>query len=147
MTTDEPNQSSIFPRAAVSVAVFRDGKVLLGQRSKPPLTGVWSLPGGRVEPGETTVSAAERELREETHVSAAIEGVVDVVDVILREDDRTLRAHYVLTVFYGRWKEGRASPGDDCLATCWAGPSDLKSLKMTEGTADVIEKARQLLKP
>jgi 8-oxo-dGTP pyrophosphatase MutT (NUDIX family) len=60
---------SISPTLAASAACFRDGKVLIAKRIKPPL---WSLPGGRIEPGETPEAAAARELMEETGVTAEI---------------------------------------------------------------------------
>lgn len=143
--TGTPAPSSVSPRAAASIAVFRDGHVLLAQRSKPPLEGVWSLPGGRVEPGEKVRSAALRELKEETGVSATILGIADVADVILRNDDGNLRAQFVITAFYGLWSEGEAHPDSDCAGVEWVCPDELGDRKMTEGTADVIARAAALL--
>ena len=74
-----------FPKLGVSAAIWRDGKVLLAQRGKEPLKGVWSLPGGSVEHGEEIRKAALRELKEETGVDAELFGVVDVADVIRRD--------------------------------------------------------------
>jgi ADP-ribose pyrophosphatase YjhB (NUDIX family) len=80
-----------WPRAAASAAIFRDGKVLLAQRSKPPLKGIWSLPGGHIEPGEKAIEAAHRELNEETGITADLKGLADVANVIMRRDDGALR--------------------------------------------------------
>lgn len=140
-----PETSPPWPRPAVSVAVFHDGKVLLAQRAKPPLTGVWSLPGGRVEPGEKARAAAGRELLEETGVTAELEGVADVADVILRHDDGSIRAHYVITAFYGVWTGGEPRPESDCMGVEWVAPEDLAGRHMTEGTAAIIERAAALL--
>ncbi|MEE2035118.1 (deoxy)nucleoside triphosphate pyrophosphohydrolase [Rhodococcus chondri] len=53
----------------VAGAVFRDGRLLLAQRNRPPeLAGQWELPGGKVEPGEEIEAALRRELREELGV-------------------------------------------------------------------------------
>lgn len=149
MSSKQPNDNSTaaghWPRAGVSAAVFRDGKILLGQRSKPPLTGVWSLPGGHIEPGETAIEAVRRELAEETGVKADIRGVADVVDVILRDDDGTLRAHYVITVFYGDWRGGEPVAGSDCMGVQWADPDALEGLALTAGTAEVIARIRTLI--
>ncbi len=133
------------PVPAVSAAVFRDGKVLLAQRSKPPLTGIWSLPGGHVEPGEKVRAAVVRELAEETGIEADILGIADVVDVILRHDEGTIRAHYIIAVFYGLWRAGEPRAMSDCQAVDWVDPDALCQRKMTEGTADVIANAAALL--
>lgn len=146
MPYTDSNRALLMPRPGVSIAVFRDGLVLLGQRSKPPLRGVWSLPGGHIEAGETVAKAAARELLEETGVIAELYGVADVADVILHNDDGALCAHYILTVFYGDWRSGNPAPEDDCMGVQWAAPHDLGSLNMTEGTADIIHKAYRLLK-
>lgn len=140
----EETSSSVWPRPAVSVAVFRDGKVLLAQRAKPPLKGVWSLPGGRVEPGELSRAAALRELKEETGVTAQIEGITDIVDVILRHEDGSVRAHYVITSFYGRWTSGEPRPESDCLGAEWVGLDELSGRKITVGTTEIIQQAARL---
>lgn len=144
-TPTEPASTKHWPRAGVSAAIFREGKILLGQRSKPPLTGVWSLPGGHIEPGEKAIDAARRELAEETGVEADIRGVADVVDVILRDGEGGMRAHYVITVFYGDWRKGEPVAGGDCMGVQWAGPGDLDGLTLTSGTADVIARIRALM--
>lgn len=145
MATSRENSPDVHPRPAVSAAIFRDGLVLLGQRSKPPLQGVWSLPGGHIEPGEKALAAIARELREETGISADIGGIADVTDIILKRDDGGLRAHYVITVFYGEWLGGEPRAGSDCRAVQWADPHALGALELTEGTAAIIGHAHRLV--
>lgn len=143
--TQETARAPQWPRAAVSAAIFKDGKVLLGQRSKPPLTGIWSLPGGSIKPGETAQSAVERELSEETSVQASLIGIADVKDVILYGKGDELMAHYVITVFYGHWQAGEPQPGSDCMAAEWVEITALRDRPLTEGTAEIIERASGLL--
>lgn len=88
---------------------LRDGQVLLIKRGRQPRMGEWSLPGGRIEPGERAVDAALRELREETGVEAEILGLVDVVDGLFPEHGR----HYVLIDYVARWTGGEPVAGDD----------------------------------
>lgn len=88
---------------------LRDGQVLLIKRGRQPRMGEWSLPGGRIEPGERAVDAALRELREETGVEAEILGLVDVVDGLFPEHGR----HYVLIDYVARWMGGEPVAGDD----------------------------------
>ena len=83
--------------------------MLLIQRGKPPRVGEWSLPGGRIEPGERAVDAALRELSEETGVEARITGLVDVVDGFFPEAG----LHYVLIDYAALWQDGEPIAGDD----------------------------------
>lgn len=139
------SQSSPFPRPGVSVAVFRNNEILLVQRGKLPLRGVWSLPGGHIEPGETILTAAHRELAEETGIEANLRGVADVVDVIHRNDDGSLRVHYVLTVFYGTWLAGDAKAASDAMDTRWILPERIDELTTTDGASRLVDKARSCL--
>jgi 8-oxo-dGTP diphosphatase len=99
------------PVAAVGVVCLRGDDVLLIRRGRPPRQGQWSLPGGRIEPGERVVDAALRELREETGVEAEITGLLDVVDGIFANEGR----HYVLIDYAARWLSGEPVAGDDAM--------------------------------
>jgi len=95
------------PVPAVGVVCFRGDEVLLIRRGRPPRAGQWSLPGGRIEPGERAVDAALRELREETGVEADILGLIEVVDGLFPDH------HYVLIDYAARWVSGDPVAGDD----------------------------------
>jgi 8-oxo-dGTP diphosphatase len=99
------------PVPCVGVVCLRDEEVLLIRRGRPPKQGEWSLPGGRIEPGERAADAALRELREETGVEAEITGLIDVVDGLFPEAGR----HYVLIDYAARWLSGEPVAGDDAL--------------------------------
>jgi 8-oxo-dGTP diphosphatase len=97
------------PTPAVGVVCLRDGEVLLLRRGRPPRLGEWSLPGGRLEFGETVAGAALRELHEETGVEAELLGLLGVVDGVFPEIGR----HYVLIDYLARWTSGEPRAGDD----------------------------------
>lgn len=105
---------SELPVPSVGVVCLRGDQVLLIKRGTPPRLGQWSLPGGRLERGETTVAGALRELTEETGVQARMLGLVDVVDGLFtsRETGATTR-HYVMIDYAARWIAGEPVAGDD----------------------------------
>lgn len=129
------------PFLAASVAVFREGRVLLAQRGGGAGAGLFSLPGGMVETGETLVRAALRELFEETKVEAEAIGFVDHVEVIIHDADGRVRNHAVVAVHAAHWRAGEAETGPEALDVRWVDPYDPGDLPMTEGLRDVLAKA------
>jgi 8-oxo-dGTP diphosphatase len=103
------SDSSMTPMPAVGIVCLKGDEVLLIRRGTPPRMGEWSLPGGRIEPGERAIDAALRELHEETGVEASILGLIDVVDGIFPEAGR----HYVLIDYVAQWTDGEPVAGDD----------------------------------
>jgi 8-oxo-dGTP diphosphatase len=100
-----------WPKAGASIALFRGDSVLLVERAKPPRAGLWSLPGGHIEPGEEAAVAAVRELFEETGLVAACEGLTDLQDVIIRDEAGILRAHYLPATRASSPSTGSANTG------------------------------------
>ena len=133
------------PQACVSICVVRDGRALLAQRSRQPLRGLWSLPGGRIEWGETLHQAALRELAEEAGVEAEIRMLLDSVDVIRRDTAGRVLHHYVLTTFGAVWRAGEPRAGSDAAAVRWVDSAGLDELPMTPGTDEIIRRAIALL--
>lgn len=120
---DEP----VLPRAAASACIFRGDAVLLVQRGKAPYVGLWSLPGGKIEPGERAIEAAAREVAEETGVIAALTSVAGVNDVILRDDAGALTHHYVITVFAGTGT-GEPVAASDAMAAAFVTLGEVQAL-------------------
>ncbi|PLX36292.1 MAG: NUDIX hydrolase [Hyphomicrobiales bacterium] len=146
--SSDSNDIRHFPRhplLGASIAVWHDGKVLLAERAKPPRAGLWSLPGGLVELGETTAEAALRELREETAVTAEIAGLVDIADIIVRTPTGAVERHYAVACFAGRYTGGEPHAGDDAAAVAWVAPEALNDMALTEGTAALILRSRDLV--
>jgi 8-oxo-dGTP diphosphatase len=121
---------------------LRGDEVLLIRRGAPPLLGAWSLPGGRIEWGETAAAAALRELAEETGVEAELLGLVDVVDGLFGEAGEPER-HYVLVDFAARWRSGEPRAGDDAAAAAFHPLAGLEGLGLWAETARVIALAAE----
>lgn len=134
-----------WPRPAASAAIFRDGLVLLVERGKGALPGTWSLPGGHIEPGERAREAALREVGEETGIEAEILGLTDVHDVLIQSAEGQLTAHYVLSVYFGRWISGEPVAGDDVASARFVRLDDLDSYRLTPGARPIIARAWELL--
>jgi 8-oxo-dGTP diphosphatase len=130
-----------WPRPAASAAIFRGDTVLIVERGKGAMPGVWSLPGGHVEPGERAKETAAREINEETGLVVTIEGLVDVHDVIIRNRERVLTAHYVLSVFWGRCAEGTPVAATDVLQARFVSIGEVDSYHMTPGAQRIIREA------
>lgn len=125
------------PVPAVGIVCLRGDEVLLIRRGKPPMQGSWSLPGGRIEPGERAVDAALRELAEETGVVAELAGLIDVVDGIFPDSGR----HYVLIDYAARWVSGEPVAGDDALEARFVSLSEVDGLIHWSETRRVIAEA------
>lgn len=142
--TSELKRFDGWPRVGASAAIFKGDEILLIQRGKGTFTGLWSLPGGHVEPGEKAADAARREVHEETGVEAEIEGLVGVHDVISRDEMGALKAHYVLTVYFGRWSSGDAIAASDSRAAAFFSTVGIDDVPMTPEAQSIIRKAMAL---
>jgi ADP-ribose pyrophosphatase YjhB (NUDIX family) len=142
---EPPREYPALPILAVSLAVFRAGRVLLATRTRPPFAGAFSLPGGVVEPGETLTEAALRELREEVAVESRIIAFNRHVESIEPDEAGRIRRHFVIASFVGEWISGEGAPGPEAGEIIWAEPSALARLDCTPHTADVVAGAAALV--
>ena len=133
--------SQQFPRLGASACVWKDGKVLLIERAKPP-AGLWSLPGGHVEFGETALAAARRELLEETGISADLTEFAGLYEIIREKPS----LHYAIACYCGFWTSGEARASSDALASRWAYPSALDQIDFAPRIREAIARAQILLK-
>lgn len=115
-------------------AVVKDerGRLLLIKRGHEPGAGLWSLPGGRVEPGESDAEALVREMREETGLAVTPGPLVGRVRRPAGDHVLDIR-DYAATVTGGTLR-----PGDDAADARWAGADELKALPLTEGLAEIL---------
>jgi len=128
------------PLLGVGALIFDGDRILMAQRGKPPLKGLWSLPGGLVETGETLDAAVRREVREETGLEIRPMSVLEIFERIMRDASGAPEYHYVLIDYICRVTGGVLCAGDDACGAAWVRRRDLKKLEITEGTLAVIEK-------
>lgn len=128
------------PVPAVGVVCLRGEEVLLVRRGQAPKQGEWSIPGGRIEPGEAARTAALRELAEETGVQAKLVGLVDVVDAVFhnRAGDLLTR-HYVLIDFVAVWTSGEPVAGDDAAEARFVPLAALGEYELWSETRRIID--------
>ena len=133
------------PQIAVSAAIFRDGKVLLTRRARSPAKGFYSLPGGRVEFGESLHQALAREVREETGLDIAIVGLAGWREVLPAAAGA---GHYLIMSFAARWVAREPVLNEELDDYRWIAPDALASLgdlKLTGGLDEVIQSAGRLI--
>ncbi len=134
------------PQLAVSAAIFRDGKVLLVRRARSPAEGRYSLPGGRVEFGETLHTALHREVDEETALKIEIAGLAGWREVV---PETSGGGHYVIMSFAALWSSGEPVLNDEHDDFRWLAPESLDGLqgdlKVSDGLPEIIEAARRVL--
>jgi ADP-ribose pyrophosphatase YjhB (NUDIX family) len=129
------------PYLAVSAAIFRDGRVLIVRRARPPAHGLYTLPGGGVELGETLEQAVIREVREETALDIAPVELVGYRQAIARDAGGRVERHFVILPFAARWIAGEVLLNEELGEAHWLLPDALGGMKTTEGLAEVVATA------
>ncbi len=133
-----PRSYPAAPVPAVGALVVHDGAVLLVRRGRAPSRGVWAVPGGRVELGETLAEAAEREVCEETGVRVRAGEPVWSFDSVVRDEDGRVAFHYVIVDLLADYVAGEPRARDDALDARWARPEELSGLLVSEPTLDLL---------
>lgn len=144
--TPPPDPQPPPPRISVAIgAIVVDGdQILLVQRGHPPQTGRWTIPGGRVEVGESLAAAVRREMREECGIEVEAEAPAIMLDRIIRDADGALLAHYLIIDF---WATPIGDPhpvvtaASDALAAGWFTMEEIRALPTTTNLLDYLEEA------
>jgi len=131
------------PYLAVSAAIFRDGRVLIVRRGRPPAHGLYTLPGGGVELGETLEEAVIREVREETGLEIAPVDLVGFRQAISRNAEGRVERHFVILPFAARWMHGEISLNEELAEAHWLTPAGLAGLNTTEGLGQIVAAAAE----
>ena len=124
------------PQVAVGVILFDEsGRVLLIQRGHPPSKGRWSVPGGRVEGGETLKQACQRELLAETGLCARIGDLAETAEYIDAE------YHYVILDYLADRPTGELRAGEDAVDARFVPLAEVPAYETTAGLLPVLSRA------
>ena len=141
MTLADPRSYPDRPILAVSAVVWRAGRLVVVRRARPPAQGLFTLPGGGVEAGETLKQAVERELREETGLIVEPIDLAGHREVIMRDAEGRVARHFVILAFAARWREGELTLNEELAEARWMDAGELAGLPTTEGLAAIVAAA------
>lgn len=136
------------PFLAVSAAIIRDGKVVIVRRGAGVATGIYTLPGGVVEAGETVREAVIREVREEVGMTIEPLAPAGYREMIDSDADGRVKRHFVILCFAARWIAGEPVPDLTEIAEAeWRFPAEVDGLTTTDGLREIIDRAMEQFKP
>lgn len=121
------------PVLAVGAVVVDDRRLLLVRRGRGPAQGLWSVPGGRVERGETLAEAVIRELREETGLDGMCGRLLGWAERI-EPDEHHVILDFEVTVV----DRGEPAAGDDAAEACWVDVAEVSELRLVDGLAELL---------
>ena len=144
--TNPTRATSVLPAIGVGAVIWNDkNEIVLIKRGKAPRRDQWSIPGGHLVSGETLHEAIKREVHEETNLIIDVEGLIDVVDLIERNDAGEVARHYVLIDFAARVVSGELRAGSDAAEARWVPFSQLNEYSLWIETRRVIEESGRVL--
>jgi 8-oxo-dGTP diphosphatase len=121
------------PVVAVGAICVIRGALLMVRRANPPEVGRWTLPGGRVEPGELLARAVERETLEETAVAVSCEGLRGIAERI------SPAFHYVILDFDVNVVDAsNPRPGGDATEVAWVRTEDIDAIETVSGLREFL---------
>jgi ADP-ribose pyrophosphatase YjhB (NUDIX family) len=136
------SSSKTGPQLAVSAAIFLNGRCLLVRRAHAPASGLYTLPGGRVEWGEPLNEALAREIREETSLDIEILGLAGWREILPTQSGS---GHYVILPFAAHWRSGDVILNDELDDARWLLPNEIGGLPLTEGLQGIVAAAARMV--
>lgn len=134
------------PVVGVGGIVIVAGKALLIRRAHHPLKGKWSIPGGKLEFGETLLEAVQRELAEETGIEVRVLELIGVFETISPVSRGQAAHHFVVLDYLCQLLRGEAHAASDVTDVAWASETDLKRYSLTTEATTVLHKAFDMVR-
>jgi len=133
------------PLVGVGAIIIHDGKILLEKRGNDPGRGKWSIPGGKVELGESVEQTVIREVKEETGLEVEKPEHVDIVDNVVLDDKGRIEYHFVIIDYLVKLRGGILKAGSDALDLKWVSLKDVEALDLTKTFRVFFERNRKRL--
>jgi 8-oxo-dGTP diphosphatase len=138
----------VTPVVGVGAVIVRDGRAIIIKRANEPYQGQWSIPGGRVELGESLADAVRREMREETGLEVKVGPIIDVFERIQHDSDAAaapseltvVRYHFVIIDYLCTYVGGELCAGGDADDARWVTSEELERYDIRRTAIDVIRK-------
>ena len=124
------------PVAAVGAVIIEDGKILLVKRGVEPGIGLWAVPGGRVDFGESWRDAARREVLEETGLDVEVGDPAWAGDIIGSDH------HFAILDFFASVVGGELQAGSDAVDVKWVSLEEAAGLEMPASMHDLMARLR-----
>jgi ADP-ribose pyrophosphatase YjhB (NUDIX family) len=125
----------------VGGVVIREGRALLICRGHEPYKGTWSIPGGKLEVGETIPQAVRREMKEETGLDVEVGELIEALERIERDADGRVRFHYLILDYRCNARAAQPAAGGDALNAAFVAEDELKNYDLSEDVQRVVGKA------
>jgi ADP-ribose pyrophosphatase YjhB (NUDIX family) len=140
--------SPVRPTIAVGAVILDEAaRVVLVRRSKPPLAGCWTIPGGAVEIAEPLAAAAEREALEETGLDVEVGPLVEVHEHVSSDAAGQIEFHYVILDYVCRIRGGSLAAGSDAADAVFVAEADLDQYLVNDATRAVVRRALEVRWP
>lgn len=139
MENGRSNIYPLVPRVGVGAITIHEGKVLLVKRGVEPARGLWAVPGGTLELGETLQECTAREMLEETGITIKVGACVYVFDFFERDENGKIKFHFVIVDFAGQYLSGEPKSADDADDARWFAPEELRELPVARNTLEALE--------
>ncbi len=139
MEQKHSNSYPLVPRVGVGAITIHEGRILLVKRGIEPSRGLWAIPGGTLELGETMRECAAREILEETGITIKVGKCVYVFDFFERDESGKIKFHFVVVDFAGQYLSGEPKGADDAEEARWLKPEELSSLPVAKNTLTALK--------
>lgn len=131
------------PIVAVGALVLQDRNILLVRRVNEPGKGKWSIPGGTVELGESLKDAVIREVYEETGLVVEVSELLDVVEVIRKDNAGNIVFHYVILDYLAKPVGGTLRAASDASDVIWVSVDEVMNMEITDSLRAMLRKLKE----